>query len=82
MYPPIHQVPRCPEPFQKANHYPLTQHSWTHLAVDFVTDLSESYGKVVILVVFSCSECLIPLPGLPLALFTHLFHYFSLLRMW
>uniref|UniRef100_A0A8C7JNW6 Gypsy retrotransposon integrase-like protein 1 n=1 Tax=Oncorhynchus kisutch TaxID=8019 RepID=A0A8C7JNW6_ONCKI len=64
---------------------PVPQRPWSHLSVDFLTDLPPSQGYTTILVVvdrFSKSCRLLPLPGLPTALqtaealFTHVFwHY-------
>lgn len=47
------------------------QHPWSHLALDFLTGLSEFNGYTMILVVqdqFSCSLHLISVPGLSLAM--------------
>lgn len=60
---------------------------WSHVALDFITDLPASDGNTVILVVmdwFSRLLRLIPLPNLPAAfdlaelLFQHVFRYFGL----
>uniref|UniRef100_A0AAZ3QS83 Gypsy retrotransposon integrase-like protein 1 n=1 Tax=Oncorhynchus tshawytscha TaxID=74940 RepID=A0AAZ3QS83_ONCTS len=63
---------------------PVPQRPWTHLSVDFLTDLPPSQGSTTILVVvdrFSKSCRLIPLPGLPTALqtalFTHVFRHYG-----
>ncbi|KAL0177254.1 hypothetical protein M9458_026148, partial [Cirrhinus mrigala] len=52
---------------------PIPQRPWSHIAIDFVTDLPNSQGKTTILTVvdrFSKSCRLIPLPKLPTALET------------
>uniref|UniRef100_A0A9J7ZYA5 Uncharacterized protein n=1 Tax=Cyprinus carpio carpio TaxID=630221 RepID=A0A9J7ZYA5_CYPCA len=59
---------------------PIPQRPWSHLAVDFVTDLPNSNGYTTILVIidrFSKSCRLIPLRGLPTAMETAqaLFHH-------
>ena len=59
---------------------PIPQRPWSHLAVDFVTDLPSSNGYTTILVIidrFSKSCRLIPLRGLPTAMETAqaLFHH-------
>lgn len=49
---------------------PMPQNLWSHIAVDFITDLPESLGNIMILVIidwFLRSLHLIPLPGLPTA---------------
>ncbi|KAI2642436.1 Transposon Tf2-8 polyprotein [Labeo rohita] len=58
---------------------PIPERPWSHLGVDFITDLSESEGNTCVLVVvdrFSKACKLIPLRGLPTAMETaeHLFH--------
>ena len=52
---------------------PLPQRPWTHLSIDFVTDLPPSEGNTTIFVIvdrFSKGCCLVPLPGIPTALQT------------
>jgi hypothetical protein len=47
---------------------PIPQRPWSHLSVDFLTDLPPSRGNTTILVIvdrFSKSCRLLPLPGLP-----------------
>ena len=65
---------------------PVPQRPWSHLSVDFLTDLPPSQGNTTILVIvdrFSKSCRLIPLPGLPTALqtaealFTHVFRHYG-----
>lgn len=49
---------------------PIPQHPWSHIAIDFITDLPKSCGNTVILMVidrFSKSCRLISLPKLPTA---------------
>ncbi|KAL0151631.1 hypothetical protein M9458_053032, partial [Cirrhinus mrigala] len=57
---------------------PIPERPWSHLGVDFVTDLPESEGNTCVLVVdrFSKACKLVPLRGLPTAMETaeHLFH--------
>ncbi|KAK3533738.1 hypothetical protein QTP70_025055 [Hemibagrus guttatus] len=66
---------------------PIPQRPWSHLSVDFLTDLPDSGGYTAVLVVvdrFSKGCKLIPLKGLPLAmqtveaLFVHVFRNFGL----
>ncbi|KAK3517705.1 hypothetical protein QTP70_015707, partial [Hemibagrus guttatus] len=66
---------------------PIPQRPWSHLSVDFLTDLPDSGGYTVVLVVvdrFSKGCKLIPLKGLPSAmqtaeaLFVHVFQNFGL----
>ncbi|KAI2646333.1 Transposon Tf2-9 polyprotein [Labeo rohita] len=66
---------------------PIPQRPWSHLSIDFVTDLPPSQEFTTILVIidhFSKSCHLIPLKGLPtametaLALFNHVFHVYGL----
>ncbi|KAK3572475.1 hypothetical protein QTP86_033904 [Hemibagrus guttatus] len=66
---------------------PIPQRPWSHLSVDFLTDLSDSGGHTAVLVVvdrFSKGCKLIPLKGLPSAmqtveaLFLHVFRNFGL----
>lgn len=52
---------------------PIPQHPWSHIAIDFITDLPVSNGHTAILTIidrFSKACCLIPLPKLPNALQT------------
>ncbi|KAK3505934.1 hypothetical protein QTP70_019263 [Hemibagrus guttatus] len=67
--------------------FPLPQRPWSHLSVDFLTDLPDSGGHTAVLVVvdrFSKGCKLIPLKGLPSAmqtaeaLFLHVFRNFGL----
>lgn len=47
---------------------PLPQWPWTHIPLDFITDLPESLSNIVLLVIpdqFSHTMQLIPLPVLP-----------------
>ncbi len=66
---------------------PVPNQPWSHLGVDFVTDLPVSEGNTCILVVvdrFSKSCRLIPLKNLPMAMetaeqmFNHVFRYFGI----
>ncbi len=66
---------------------PIPNRPWSHLGVDFVTDLPASDGNTGILVVvdrFSKSYRLIPLKRLPIAMetaelmFNHVFRYFGI----
>ncbi|KAK3515199.1 hypothetical protein QTP70_010600 [Hemibagrus guttatus] len=66
---------------------PIPNRPWSHLGVDFMTDLPASGGYTCILVIidrFSKSCHLVPLPGPPTAfdmaecLFNHVFRYFGL----
>ncbi|KAI2667405.1 Transposon Tf2-8 polyprotein [Labeo rohita] len=68
---------------------PIPQRPWSHIGVDFVTDLPNSEGNTCILVFvdrFSKSCRLIPLRGLPTALetiehlFQHIFRNYGLLE--
>ncbi|KAI5090260.1 hypothetical protein C0J45_20395, partial [Silurus meridionalis] len=65
----------------------IPERPWSHIGIDFVTDLPRSEGHTCVLVVvdrFSKACRLIPLPGLPTALetaealFQHVFRNFSL----
>lgn len=65
------------------------QHPRSHIVLDFVTNLPESFANTVIMVVlaqFSCSLHLIPLPMLPTAFetaelcFNHLFRDYGILE--
>ena len=69
-------------PRGKLQPLPVPQRPWSHLSVEFLTDLPPSQGNTTFLVVvdrFSKSCRLLPLPGLPTALqtaealFTHVF---------
>ncbi|KAI2660106.1 Transposon Tf2-8 polyprotein [Labeo rohita] len=58
---------------------PIPQRPWSHLGVDFITDLPDSEGNTCVLVIvdrFSKSCKLVPLKGLPTAMETaeQLFH--------
>uniref|UniRef100_A0AAY5KWV0 Gypsy retrotransposon integrase-like protein 1 n=1 Tax=Esox lucius TaxID=8010 RepID=A0AAY5KWV0_ESOLU len=73
-------------PVGKLHPLPIPQRPWSHLSVDFLTDLPPSQGHTTILVVvdrFSKSCRLLPLPGLPTtlqtaeALFTHVFRHYG-----
>uniref|UniRef100_A0A674DEN5 Gypsy retrotransposon integrase-like protein 1 n=1 Tax=Salmo trutta TaxID=8032 RepID=A0A674DEN5_SALTR len=73
-------------PKGKLQPLPVPQRPWSHLSVDFLTDLPPSQGSTTILVVvdrFSKSCHLLPLPGLPMALqtaealFTHVFRHYG-----
>ncbi|KAK3540136.1 hypothetical protein QTP70_026881 [Hemibagrus guttatus] len=66
---------------------PVPNHPWSHLGVDFITDILVSGGCMCVLVIidrFSKSCQLIPLPGQPTAmdtaecLFNHLSRYYGL----
>uniref|UniRef100_A0A673XUG9 Gypsy retrotransposon integrase-like protein 1 n=1 Tax=Salmo trutta TaxID=8032 RepID=A0A673XUG9_SALTR len=73
-------------PRGKLQPLPVPQRPWSHLSIDFLTDLPPSQGNTAILVVvdrFSKSCRLLPLPGLPTvlqtaeALFTHVFRHYG-----
>uniref|UniRef100_A0AAY5KNP0 Gypsy retrotransposon integrase-like protein 1 n=1 Tax=Esox lucius TaxID=8010 RepID=A0AAY5KNP0_ESOLU len=73
-------------PVGKLHPLPIPQRPWSHLSVDFLTDLPPSQGHTTILVVvdrFSKSCRLLPLPGLPTALqtaealVTHVFRHYG-----
>ncbi|KAL0172764.1 hypothetical protein M9458_033075, partial [Cirrhinus mrigala] len=58
---------------------PIPERPWSHLGIDFITDLPESEGHTCVLVIvdrFSKACKLVPLGGLPTAMETaeHLFH--------
>lgn len=88
---PVHPAP---EPkslatfqWEKIMPLPTPYHPWSHIAIDFITDLPESDGKTVILVItdrFSRSLQLIPLKSLPTAfelaelMFIQVFRFFGL----
>ncbi len=66
---------------------PVPNRPWSHLGVDFITDLPASDGNTCILVVidrFSKSCRLLPLKGLPTAMetaevmFNHVFRYYGI----
>ncbi|KAK3507782.1 hypothetical protein QTP70_000375 [Hemibagrus guttatus] len=66
---------------------PIPRRSWSHLSVDFLTDLPDLGGFIVVMVVvdrFSKGCKLIPLKGLPMAMqtaetmFQHVFRNFGL----
>ncbi|KAK3568630.1 hypothetical protein QTP86_011439 [Hemibagrus guttatus] len=66
---------------------PIPRRPWSHLSVDFLTDLPDSGGFTIVMVVvdqFSKGCRLIPLKGLPMAkqsdeaMFLHVFRNFSL----
>ncbi|KAK3526593.1 hypothetical protein QTP70_030729 [Hemibagrus guttatus] len=70
-------------PSGKLQPLPVPNHPWSHLGVDFITDLPVSNGCTCVLVVvdrFSKSCRLIPLPGLPTAMDTValVFRYYGL----
>ncbi|XP_067230540.1 rhomboid-related protein 3 isoform X1 [Chanodichthys erythropterus] len=74
-------------PTGKLNPLPVPERPWSHLGVDFVTDLPESDGHTCILVVvdrFSKACRLIPLEGLPTAMataelmFNHVFRHYGI----
>ncbi|KAI2655557.1 Transposon Tf2-8 polyprotein [Labeo rohita] len=74
-------------PTGKLVQLPILQRPWSHIGVDFVTDLPNSEGNTCILVTvdrFSKSCKLIPLKGLPTTLetaehlFQHIFHNYGL----
>ncbi len=67
-------------PVGKLVSLPIPRRPWSHMGIDFVTDLPNSEGNTCILVAvdrFSKACKLIPLRGLPTALETaeHLFHH-------
>ena len=73
-------------PRGKLHPLPFPQQPWSHLSIDFLTDLPPSQGNTTIMVVvdrFSKSCRLLPLPGLPTALqtaeafFTHIFRHYG-----
>ncbi|KAK3531831.1 hypothetical protein QTP70_029712 [Hemibagrus guttatus] len=74
-------------PSSKLLPLPVPNRPWSHLGVDFITDLPVSKYYTCIFVVvdrFSKSCCLIPLKGLPTAMetaelmFNHIFRYFGI----
>lgn len=77
------KVPRT-LPAGKLKPLPVLECPWSHISVDFVTDLPRSQGNTTVLVTvdrFSKSVRFIPLPALPTAfttaelLFQHVFRY-------
>lgn len=81
-----HNVPRT-MPAGKLNPRPVPVHPWSHLTIDFITDLPESQGNTTILAAvgqFSKSLHLIPLLNIPSVfttadlLFPHMFRYFGI----
>ncbi|KAL0195101.1 hypothetical protein M9458_008673, partial [Cirrhinus mrigala] len=65
---------------------PIPERPWSHLGVDFVSDLPSSEGNTCVLVIvdrFSKSCKFVPLKGLPTAMETakHLFHQVFLRRL-
>ncbi|KAK3562595.1 hypothetical protein QTP86_002072 [Hemibagrus guttatus] len=77
----------CHLPSGKLLPLPVPNRPWSHLGVDFMTDLPASGGYTCVLVIidhFSKSCRLVPLPGPPTAfdtaecLFNHVFRYFGL----
>ena len=82
---------KAPRHLPRGKLHPLLvpQRPWSHLSVDFLTDLPPSQGNTPILVVvdrLSKSCHLLPLPGLPTALqtaealFTHVFRHYGVLE--
>uniref|UniRef100_A0A8C1RNS1 Gypsy retrotransposon integrase-like protein 1 n=1 Tax=Cyprinus carpio TaxID=7962 RepID=A0A8C1RNS1_CYPCA len=74
-------------PSGKLHPLPVPNRPWSHLGVDFITDLPPSDNNTCILVIvdrFSKSCRLLPLKGLPTAmetaelLFNHVFRYFGI----
>lgn len=66
---------------------PIPQRPWSHIAIDFITNLPNSQGNTTILTVidrFSKACCLIPLPKLLTAFETaevlcnYIFHFYGL----
>ncbi|KAI2647453.1 Transposon Tf2-9 polyprotein [Labeo rohita] len=77
----------CQLPTGKLVPLPIPQRPWSHLGVDFITDLPSSEGNTCVLVIvdrFSKSCKLVPLKGLPTAmemaeqLFHEVFRHFGL----
>ncbi|KAK3520070.1 hypothetical protein QTP70_011988 [Hemibagrus guttatus] len=77
----------CHLPSGKLLPLPIPNRLWSHLGVDFITDLSVSGGCTCVLVIvdrFSKSCQLVPLPGQPTALdtaeclFNYIFRYYGL----
>ncbi|KAL0173822.1 hypothetical protein M9458_029790, partial [Cirrhinus mrigala] len=74
-------------PTGKFHPLPIPNRPWSHLGVDFMTDLPSSDGNTCILVIVDCFSkfCrLLPLKGLPTAmetskcLFNHVFRYYGI----
>ncbi|KAL0165965.1 hypothetical protein M9458_037809, partial [Cirrhinus mrigala] len=74
-------------PAAKLHPLPIPNRPWSHLGVDFITDLPSSDGNTCILVIvdrFSKFCRLLPLKGLPTAmetaecLFNHVFRYYGI----
>jgi len=74
-------------PAGKLNPLPVPDRPWSHLGVDFITDLPASDGHTCVLVIvdrFSKACHLIPLRGLPTAMetaelmFNHVFRYYGI----
>ena len=74
-------------PYGKLHPLPVPQRPWTHIGIDFVTDLPLSHGCTTIRVIvdrFSKACKFLPLPGLPTAiqtaetLFTHVFRNYGI----
>ncbi len=74
-------------PSGKLNPLPVPNRPWSHLGVDFITDLPPSDGNTCILVIvdiFSKSCRVLPLKGLPMAmetaelLFNYVFRYYGI----
>ncbi|KAI4888300.1 hypothetical protein NFI96_011993 [Prochilodus magdalenae] len=74
-------------PAGKLQPLPVPNRPWSHIAVDFVTDLPKSQGMTVILIVidrFSRGVRFVPFPQLPSAfqtaecLFNHVFRFFGI----
>lgn len=66
---------------------PIPQCPWSHITIDFITDLPDSRGNTIILVIvdqFSKSLWRLPLPSLPTAfataelVFNHVFCYYGI----
>uniref|UniRef100_A0A8C1WJF3 Integrase catalytic domain-containing protein n=1 Tax=Cyprinus carpio TaxID=7962 RepID=A0A8C1WJF3_CYPCA len=71
----IHNINKTPKqlPAGLLQPLPIPQQPWSHIAIDFITDLPESDGNTVILTIidrFSKACHLIPLPKLPTAVQT------------
>ncbi len=83
----VHPIFKFPHhlPSRKLVPLPIPRQPWSHVGVDFVTDLSKSEGYTCILVAmdrFSKACKIIPLRGLPTALETAeaLFHTYGILE--
>ena len=57
-------------PSGKLQPLPIPHRPWSHMAVDFITDIAESSGNTTILVIVDRLKkmCLVPLPHLPNAM--------------